>query len=54
LLGGTNIEIDRYDVLLEDMPNLEMLLSSWVIKETELSSKIKGAQSTISEKYEVG
>jgi Fic family protein len=56
LLGETNTEIGRYDGLLEDMTSPEILLSPLVRKEAELSSKIEGTQSTMSEvlEYEAG
>ncbi|MDR0820249.1 MAG: Fic family protein [Endomicrobium sp.] len=52
LLGETNTEIGRYDGLLDGMPNPEILLSPLLRKEAELSSKIEGTQSTMSEVLE--
>ncbi|MDR2192141.1 MAG: Fic family protein [Endomicrobium sp.] len=56
LLGETNAEMGRYDGLLEAMPNPEILLSPLTRREAELSSKIEGTQSTMSEAlaYEAG
>lgn len=55
-LGEASAEIGRYDGLLESMPNPEILLSPLIRKEAELSSKIEGTQSTMSEvlEYEAG
>jgi Fic family protein len=52
LLGETNTEIGRYDRLLDCMPNPEILLSTLLTKEAELSSKIEATQSTMSEVLE--
>jgi Fic family protein len=56
LLGETNTEMGRYDGLLEGMSNPDILLSPLVRKEAELSSRIEGTQSTMSEvlQYEAG
>lgn len=56
LLGLASSELGRYDGLLENMPNPEILLSPLTRKEAELSSKIEGTQSTMSEvlEYEAG
>lgn len=52
LIGEANTEIGRYDGLLAWMPNPEILLAPLTRKEAELSSKIEGTQSTMSEVLE--
>ncbi|MDR0292145.1 MAG: Fic family protein [Elusimicrobium sp.] len=53
---GASSNIYRYDGLLEGMINPEILLSPLIRKEAELSSKIEGTQSTMSDvlEYESG
>ncbi|MDR1684154.1 MAG: Fic family protein, partial [Elusimicrobiota bacterium] len=53
---GASSNIYRYDGLLEGIINPEILLSPLIRKEAELSSRIEGTQSTMSEvlEYESG
>lgn len=56
LCEGASSNIYRYDGLLEGMINPEILLAPLMRKEAELSSKIEGTQSTMSDvlEYESG
>ncbi|MYD80951.1 MAG: Fic family protein [Gammaproteobacteria bacterium] len=52
LIGQANAMLSRYDGLLENLINPQVLLSPLVMKEAELSSRIEGTMATANEAYQ--
>jgi len=52
LIGKANVEIGRFDALLQSIPNPSVLLSPLTTNEAVLSSRIEGTQATLKEVLE--
>ena len=52
LIGKANVEIGRFDALLQNIPNPSVLLSPLTTSEAVLSSRIEGTQATLKEVLE--
>jgi len=52
LIGKANVEIGRFDALLQNIPNPSVLLSPLTTNEAVLSSRIEGTQATLKEVLE--
>lgn len=52
LIGKANVEIGRFDALLQNIPNPSVLLNPLITNEAVLSSRIEGTQATLKEVLE--
>lgn len=52
LLGKANMEIGKFDALLQNIPNPDILLTPLITNEAVLSSRIEGTQATLKEVLE--